>query len=202
MVVFEQGAPNKKLYRKFTIKTVKGQDDFASMEEVLDRRFGRWEIANDEAQKPGTERDASFGFLPDLLIVDGGKGQLSRAIKVLEKYQLSDQIPVVGLAKGHEEIFLPNRPDPVLLPRRSEALYLVQRIRDEAHRFALKHHQTKRRKTLSSKLDHIAGIGPSRRKALIRVFGDVDQIRQAKVEDLMEVPGISRGLAERVKAEL
>jgi excinuclease ABC subunit C len=202
MVVFEQGAPNKKLYRKFTIKTVKGQDDFASMEEVLNRRFARWKVADEEAKKPGGKRDVSFGFLPDLLIVDGGKGQLGRAVKVIEEHQLSNEIPVVGLAKGHEEIFLPDRPDPVLLPRRSEALYLVQRIRDEAHRFALKHHQTKRRQSLSSKLDHIAGIGPSRRKALIRVFGDVERIRQAKVEDIMQVPGISRGLAERVKAEL
>lgn len=203
MVVFEQGAPNKRLYRKFTIKTVKGQDDFASMEEVLDRRFRRWKIADEEAQKPGGKRDPSFGFLPDLLIVDGGKGQLSRAMNVLEEYHLAGELPVVGLAKGREELFQPDKPDPVLLPRRSEALYLVQRIRDEAHRFALKHHQNQRRRSgLSSKLDHIAGIGPARRKALIQVFGDVNQIRKAKVEELMQVPGISRGLAERVKAEL
>jgi len=203
MVVFEQGAPIKRLYRKFTIKNVKGQDDFASMEEVLNRRFRRWEIANEEAQKPGGKRDESFGFLPDLLIVDGGKGQLSRALQILEQYQLAVKIPVAGLAKGREELFQPGKPDPVLLPRRSEALYLVQRIRDEAHRFALKHHQTQRRRSgLASKLDHIAGIGPARRKALIRVFGDVDRIRGAKVEELMKIPGISRGLAERVKAEL
>jgi excinuclease ABC subunit C len=203
MVVFEQGTPNKRLYRKFTIKSVKGQDDFASMEEVLDRRFRRWKIADEEAHKPGGKRDASFGFLPDLLIVDGGKGQLSRAVKILEQYGLSNEISIAGLAKGNEELFLPDRPDPVILPRRSEALYLVQRIRDEAHRFALKHHQTQRRRSgLSSKLDHIAGIGPARRKALIRVFGDVERIRRAKVEELMQIPGISRGLAERVKAEL
>jgi excinuclease ABC subunit C len=203
MVVFEQGTPNKQLYRKFTVKTVKGQDDFASMEEVLDRRFRRWKIADEEARKPGGKRDASFGFLPDLLIVDGGKGQLGRAVKVLDQYDLSGEVPVVGLAKEHEELFLPDNPDPALLPRRSEALYLIQRIRDEAHRFALKHHQTQRRRSgLSSKLDHITGIGPARRKALIRVFGDVERIRRAKVEELMQVPGISRGLAERVKAEL
>jgi len=203
MVVFEQGTPNKHLYRKFTIKTVKGQDDFASMEEVLDRRFRRWKIADEEARKPGGKRDTSFGFLPDLLIVDGGKGQLGRASDVLDQYDLSGEVPVVGLAKEHEELYLPDNPDPVLLPRRSEALYLVQRIRDEAHRFALKHHQSQRRRSgLSSKLDHIAGIGPARRKALIRVFGDVERIRRAKVEELMQVPGISRGLAERVKAEL
>lgn len=203
MVVFEQGTPNKRLYRKFTIKSVKGQDDFASMEEVLERRFRRWKIADEEAQKPGGKLEAAFGFLPDLLIVDGGKGQLGRALKVLDQYGLSNEVPVVGLAKGHEELFLPQNPNPVLLPRRSEALYLVQRIRDEAHRFALKHHHVQRRRSgLSSKLDHIAGIGPARRKALIRVFGDVDRIRGAKVEELMQVPGISRGLAERVKAEL
>jgi len=138
-----------------------------------------------------------------LLIVDGGKGQLSRALQVLEQYHLADKIPVAGLAKGREELFQPGKPDPVLLPRRSEALYLVQRIRDEAHRFALRHHKTQRRRSgLSSRLDHIAGIGPARRKALIRVFGNVDRIRGAKVEELMQVPGISRGLAERVKAEL
>jgi excinuclease ABC subunit C len=182
MVVFEQGAPSKKLYRKFTIKNVQGQDDFASMEEILGRRFRRWQIANEEAGKPGGKLDKSFGLLPDLLIVDGGKGQLSRACKILEEHNLKERVPVVGLAKGHEELYLPDRADPVILPRRSQGLYLVQRIRDEAHRFALRQHRTQRRRGgLASKLDSINGVGPARRKALIKTFGDLEGIRQASL---------------------
>jgi excinuclease ABC subunit C len=203
MVVFEQGAPNRSLYRKFNIKTVAGQDDFASMEEVLSRRFRRWQISADEAAKPGGRPDHAFGRLPDLLIVDGGKGQLGRAIAVIETFGLSDMVPLVGLAKGHEEIFLPGQPDPVILPRRSDGLHLVERIRDEAHRFALAQHRTRRtRETLVSRLDSIPGIGPSRRRALLKAFGDVDGIRRAGVEELSAIPGITRELAERVKSEL
>jgi excinuclease ABC subunit C len=203
MVVFEQGAPAKRNYRKFTIKTVTGQDDFASMEEVLDRRFRRFALAAEEAAKPGGKLDPAWGLLPDLLIVDGGKGQLGRAVMVLEKHSLQGKVPVAGLAKGHEELYLPGRVDPIILARRSEGLYLVQRIRDEAHRFALGQHRSVRtRKGLASQLDAIAGIGPARRKALVRKFGDVGAIRAAGVEELSSVPGISRELAERVKAEL
>jgi excinuclease ABC subunit C len=203
MVVFIQGAPAKSMYRKFTIKTVDGQDDFASMEEVLKRRFRRWQTANEHAQEVGVKLDQAFGLLPDLLIVDGGKGQLSRAANVLGEYDLRDKVPIVGLAKSHEELYTMERPDPLILARRSEGLYLVQRIRDEAHRFAVKQHRTQRRRqSLASRLDSISGIGPSRRKALIKVFGDLDGVRQAKVKDLMAVPGVSRDLAERIKAEL
>lgn len=203
MVVFEQGAPSRRLYRRFTIKTVEGADDFASMEEVLGRRFRRWQAATEEAAKPGGKLDPAFGLLPDLLIVDGGKGQLARAVQVLEGYGLAGKVPVVGLAKEHDEIFLPGRPDPVVLPRRSDGLHLVQRVRDEAHRFALEQHRSQRsRQSLASQLDAILGIGPARRKALLKAFGDVGTIRQARVEDLMRIPGISRELAERVKAEL
>jgi excinuclease ABC subunit C len=203
MVVFEQGAPSKRLYRKFSIKTVSGQDDFASMQEVLSRRFRRWKVSNEQAETPGGKPDPAFGFLPDLLIVDGGKGQLGKAFQVLEDHGLEGRVPVVGLAKGHEEVYRVGKRDPVILPRRSEGLYLIQRIRDEAHRFALKQHRSQRRRIgLASNLDKIAGIGPQRRKALIRVFGDLEGIRKAKVEDLMAIPGINRGLAERVKAEL
>jgi excinuclease ABC subunit C len=203
MVVFEQGAPNKNYYRKFTIKTVDGQDDFASMEEVLSRRFGRWEVASEEARKPGGKLDPAFGLLPDLLIVDGGKGQLSRAVNVIEEHGLKKKIPVVGLAKKHEELYLPDRTNPVILPRQSQALFLIQRIRDEAHRFALRHHRTQRQKKgVASILDTISGIGPAKRKALLKTFGDIENIRNAKVEDLASVPGINRSLAERVKAEL
>jgi excinuclease ABC subunit C len=203
MVVFEQGAASRSLYRKFSIKSVEGQDDFASMEEVLRRRFRRWQEAENEARRPGVELDRSFGFLPDLLIVDGGKGQLGRAAEVLKAFGLFDRMTVAGLAKSHEEIYLPGLPDPVILPRRSEALYLVQRVRDEAHRFAIQHNRTQRRKSgLASRLDDIPGIGPARRKALIRAFGDVERIRGAAVEDLMGIKGVSRELAERLKAEL
>jgi excinuclease ABC subunit C len=203
MVVFEQGAPSKRLYRRFTIKSVQGQDDFASMEEVLRRRFHRWLVAREEAEKPGGKLDPAFGLLPDLLIVDGGKGQLGRAVQVLEAAGLSDRVPVAGLAKGHEEIYLPGRASPILLKRGSEGLHLIQRLRDEAHRTALSQHQTQRRKTgLASQLETIPGIGPSRRKALLKAFGDLESIRRAPIEKLAEIPGISRQLAERVKSDI
>lgn len=203
MVVFEHGAPSKTLYRKYTIRSVEGQDDFASMEELLNRRFRRWKLSLEEAEKPGGKLDRAFGMLPDLIVVDGGKGQLGRAVAILDGYQLSGKISVVGLAKRHEELYLPSRSDPLILPRRSQGLFLVQRIRDEAHRFALQHHRTQRtRSGLSSQLDGIAGIGPARRKALIQAFGDVDQLRKAEVDEIQAVRGISRELARRVKAEI
>jgi excinuclease ABC subunit C len=203
MVVFEQGTPSKNLYRKFTIKTVRGQDDFASMEEVLERRFRRWKIANEEAKKPGKKVDRAFGILPDVLIVDGGKGQLNRALGVLEEYGLSTKLLVVGLAKRNEELFLPGDPDPIVLPADSQARYLIQRIRDEAHRFALKHHRTRRRKIgKASILDEIPGIGPARRKALLNTFGDLNGIREAELDEMEAIPGITRSLAQKVKAGL
>jgi excinuclease ABC subunit C len=203
MVVFEQGSPSKKLYRKFTIKSVHGQDDFASMEEVLERRFQRWTLAGEEAHKPGGKLDPAFGRLPDLLIVDGGKGQLGRAMQVLERHGLTGQVRLAGLAKGHEELYVPGRSDSLVLERRSEGLYLIQRIRDEAHRFALGQHRAQRTKAgIASQLDAIPGIGPQRRKALLQTFGDLDRIRRAGLDDLMGVQGISRDLAERIKAEL
>jgi excinuclease ABC subunit C len=203
MVVFEQGVPNKRLYRRFTIRDVQGQDDFASMEEVLQRRFRRWRIANEQVEKPGGKLDKAFGILPDLLIVDGGKGQLGRAARVLADYSLRDEVPIIGLAKRFEEVHALDRSKPLILPRRSEGLYLLQRIRDEAHRFALRQHKSqRRRKGIASQLDQIQGIGPVRRKALLEAFGDVDGIREAEAKELAAVPGISEGLAERVKAEL
>lgn len=203
MVVFEQGSPNRRLYRKFTIKTVQGQDDFASMEEVLGRRLRRWQTSREELDKPGGKLDPAFGMLPELLIVDGGKGQLGRALKVVESFGSPGGMSVVGLAKNHEEVFLPDQADPVILSRNSDGLYLLQRIRDEAHRFALRQHHAQRRKTgLASQLDSIPGIGPARRKALIREFGSLDGIRQAPIEDLMNIRGITRSLAERIKAGL
>ncbi|MBN2256804.1 MAG: excinuclease ABC subunit UvrC [Anaerolineaceae bacterium] len=199
MVVFEQGVPNKKHYRHFDIKTVDGPDDFASMEEVLNRRFRRWRSAH-ELNAPGKKADPSFSMLPDLVIVDGGKGQLSRAVKVLEQYELGDKIPLAGLAKQNEEVFLPGRSHSVMLPRHSPSLYLVQRIRDEAHRFAIRAHRNKRSKLgLVSRLDSIPGIGPSRRKALIKRFGSLEGIRSASIDELSSLPGITKELAGRIK---
>jgi excinuclease ABC subunit C len=198
MVVFEQGVPNKKLYRRFNIKTVSGPDDFASMEEVLARRFKRW-LAIRERQSVGEKVDESFAILPDLLVVDGGKGQLSRAVKVASQYNNLEGTDIVGLAKEHELIFMPDRDLPVELPRSSQGLYLMQRIRDEAHRFAITAHRKMRAKErLVSRLDQIPGIGPARKKALLKKFGSLDGVRKASAEELAQVSGINADLAERL----
>jgi excinuclease ABC subunit C len=202
MVVFTQGVPDKKLYRKFNIESVVGApDDFASMEEMLTRRFRRWKGSQETEAGPGSKPDASFSFLPDLIIIDGGKGQLGRAVQVLEKYELMNKIPVVGLAKQREEIFFPHKSEPLLLPRHSQGLYLVQRIRDEAHRYGITAHRKKREKLgMASQLDTIPGIGPSRRKALLKHFGSVDKIRDASIEDLKAV--VPENAAHAIKAHL
>ncbi len=142
-------------------------------------------------------------MLPDLIIIDGGKGQLGRAVKVLEQAGLAEAVPVVGLAKQEEEIFFPHRSNALMLPRHSQALYLVQRIRDEAHRFGITAHRKKRTKLgLASQLDSIPGIGPTRRKALLKHFGSMDKIREASVEELAAVPGMNTVSAASVKAHL
>ncbi len=204
MVVFTQGVPDKKLYRRFNIEGAAGApDDFASMEQVLTRRFKRWQAAQEAETAPGAKPDESFAFLPDLLIVDGGKGQLSRAVDVLQKFELFGKVPVVGLAKEHEELFFPDKPDSLLLPRHSQGLYLVQRIRDEAHRFAITAHRNQRAKQgMASALDSLPGIGPVKRKALLKHFGSVDKIREATVAELAAVPGINEALAQSIKAHL
>jgi excinuclease ABC subunit C len=203
MVVFEQGVPSKSLYRRFNIRSVKGPDDFASMEEVLNRRFNRWESAREAAGTPGKKPDKAFAILPDLLIVDGGKGQLSRAVEVLQRFDLLDKVPIAGLAKQNEELFVPGRSSSIMLPRHSQGLYLVQRVRDEAHRFAITSHRNRRtRMGLASRLDAIPGIGPVRRKALLNHFGTIQNIEQASLEDLQAVPGITSQLAEAIKAYL
>ena len=203
MVVFEQGVPSKKYYRHFNIQSVRGPDDFASMEEVLSRRFRRWKAAQDTAENPGAKVDPSFALLPDLLIVDGGKGQLSRAVDVLERFELTERVPVVGLAKQQEEIFFPNKSESLLLPRHSQALYLVQRIRDEAHRFAITAHRKRRSKIgMASRLDAVPGIGPARRKALLSAFGSIDRIQQASLDQLISVPGITPEIAQALKSTL
>ena len=203
MVVFSQGVPDKKLYRRFNIETVCGPDDFASMEEVLTRRFRRWQASQNKELEPGGKEDLSFSILPDVLMVDGGKGQLSRAVQVLDQYGLTGRFTVVGLAKQEEELFFPDRSKPLILPRQSQGLYLIQRIRDEAHRFAITAHRKKRtRLGLASALDSIPGIGPARRKALLKQFGSVDMIKAASPEELTVVPGITRSLAESIQAHL
>ncbi len=202
MVVFEQGVPSKNLYRKFNIESVaNAPDDFASMEEMLTRRFRRWQSSRELSDQPGPKPDASFSFLPDLVVVDGGKGQLSRAVSVLEKFDLFGKVPVVGLAKQQEEIFFPNKPDSLLLPRHSQALYLLQRIRDEAHRFGITAHRKKRTKLgLASQLDSVPGIGPARRKILLKHFGSMDKIREASLEELKTV--LPENAAQAVKEHL
>jgi excinuclease ABC subunit C len=203
MVVFEQGAPKKAHYRRFNIRTVQGPDDFASMEEVLRRRFGRWKLGQDPESMVSQKPDPSFQRLPDLLIVDGGKGQLGRAVKVLDAYGLRDKIPVAGLAKQEEELFVPDQPTSILLPRSSQGLFLIQRVRDEAHRFAITAHRARRDKQgVASKLDSIPGIGPNRRRALLAHFGSVDEIRNASLEDLQKTPGITLKLAQAIKEHL
>jgi excinuclease ABC subunit C len=203
MVVFEQGVPSKKYYRRFNIRSVTGPDDFASMEEVLQRRFNRWQAAQELLKEPGKKVDQSFSLLPDLLIVDGGKGQLSRAVAVLEKYNLSDRVPVAGLAKQNEELFIPAQSDPIVLPKRSQGLFLLQRVRDEAHRFAITSHRKQRAKTgLASRLDTVVGIGPAKRKALLGKFGSIQNIQDASIDDLASIPGISEDLAHSIKNQL
>jgi len=202
MVVFEQGVPAKSLYRKFNIESVVGApDDFASMEEMLTRRFRRWKGSQETESAPGSKPDASFSILPDLIIIDGGKGQLGRAVNVLEKFDLVGKIPIIGLAKQQEEIFFPNKSESLMLPRHSQGLYLVQRIRDEAHRYGITAHRKKRSKLgLASQLDSIPGIGPTRRKALLLHFGSIDKIREASIDELKEVvPG---NAAQAIKAHL
>ncbi len=202
MVVFTQGVPDKKLYRKFNIESVVGApDDFASLEEMLTRRFRRWRGAQQTEAEPGSKPDASFSFLPDLVIIDGGKGQLGRAVSVLEKFELQNKVPIVGLAKQREEIFFPHKSESLMLPRHSQALYLVQRIRDEAHRYGITAHRKKRQKLgMASQLDAIPGIGPTRRKALLKHFGSVDKIREASIEELRVV--VPEDVANSIKAHL
>lgn len=205
MIVFEQGVPARRLYRKFNIDStsIGSPDDFASMEEMLTRRFRRWKGSQETESGPGSKPDMSFSFLPDLIIIDGGKGQLGRVVKVLEQFELFEKVPVVGLAKQEEEIFFPHNTQPLLLPRHSQGLYLVQRIRDEAHRYGITAHRARRSKQgLASQLDSIPGIGPARRKALLKHFGSMDKIREASIEELATVKGMSSTAAESIKAHL
>ena len=208
-VVFVQGVPRKSEYRRFNIQTVahEGSDDYQSMREALTRRFRRYHDAQEQptVSAPGKKDQVeTWRLLPDLLIVDGGKGQLNVAVEVLQAAGLFGRVPVCGLAKQFEEIYLPGREKPVILPRRSEGMFLVQRVRDEAHRFAITSHRARRRRTgLASQLENVPGIGPARRKALLKAFDkDIEAIRAASVEQLAAVPGITRDIAENIKAAL
>ena len=204
MVVFEDGKPKTAHYRRFKVKTVDGVDDFESMREVLRRRFKRLASAR-AAEKRGEGQEAgvdSFGVIPDLVLIDGGKGQLSAALEVFLELGLDD-VPLASLAKENEELFVPHTPEPIILPRTSQALYLVQRIRDEAHRFAITYHRNLRSKSsLRSPIDNVTGIGPKRKRMLMRRFGTLKGIKEAAVDDIASVPGMTRSLAVRLKQTL
>ncbi len=196
MVVFEEGRPRTGEYRRFRIKDVQGANDFASHQEVLRRRFKRARTGEE-----GSEEELRWQ-LPDLVVIDGGKGQLSAAKEVLDDLGYHD-LAVVGLAKEREEIFLPEREEPVLLPTTSPALYLMQRLRDEAHRFAITYHRSLRaRAATRSAFDDLPGVGPKRRAALLRVFGSARRVREAPLEQVAAVPGIGPVLAAKIKAGL
>jgi excinuclease ABC subunit C len=198
MVVFEDGLPKRQDYRKFKIAGVAGQDDFASMREMLRRRFTR---LLEEQERPPEERRRRFSYPPALIVVDGGRGPLTQASEVLAELGLS--IPHIGLAKRLEEVYFPDRPDPLVIPRGSEALFVLQHIRDEAHRTAVAYHRTLREKrALHSPLDDIPGVGPSRKKALLKRFGSLTKLRAATAEELAETPGVGPGLASTIYEQL
>ncbi|QYJ04962.1 excinuclease ABC subunit UvrC [Nocardioides panacisoli] len=214
MVVFEDGLARKGEYRRFIIKSVGGEtgaNDVASMHEVITRRFRRLldEQASSEAREgedgpmlvdPDTGRPRKFAYAPSLVVVDGGPPQVAAAQRALDELGIDD-IPVCGLAKRLEEVWVPGEEDPVILPRTSEGLYLLQRIRDEAHRFAITHHRNRRTKSMvESTLDDVPGLGEVRRKTLLRHFGSLRKLRAARVEEIAEVPGIGPRTAAAIKA--
>ena len=243
MVVFVNGRPEPREYRRFRIRSGDTPDDFRMMAEVLRRRFGRASrlrfrtgalslaavgaqeapegdgepdepvdlepgsgpveenADGDRDRRDGSRRDIGWA-LPDLVIVDGGKGQLSAAMGVMEELGLTE-VPLAGLAKRFEELYVPGRPAPIVLPPKSQGLYLVQRIRDEAHRFAITYHRTVRgKRALASVFDEVPGIGPARKKALLRRFGSVRRIREASLDEVAATPGVGKAAAERLKKHL
>jgi len=207
MVVFEGGATKKSDYRKFKIRGDdkengdRAVDDFAAINEVLTRRLGRY-VQQADISPHDSDRDASFAALPDLIVIDGGKGQLSAGLRALEPL-LERGVAVVGLAKRIEEIFLPGRKDPILLERGSDSLRLLQRVRDEAHRFAITFHRSRRDKAMTaSVLDGVRGVGPARKRALLRHFGSPDRLLSASREELEAVPGVPGKLAREIHRQL
>jgi excinuclease ABC subunit C len=227
MVVFLNGRPEPREYRRFRIRSGETPDDFRMMAEVLRRRFSRAARLREETgalslaavgadevpesiDDASEERDAGdprprrtdTWAIPDLVIVDGGKGQLSAALGAMTELGMTD-VPLAGLAKRFEELYVPGRSEPIVLPRRSQALYLVQRIRDEAHRFAITYHRTVRgKRALASVFDEVPGIGPARKKALLRRFGSVRRIKEASLDEVAATPGVGRAAAERLKSHL
>ncbi|MEM9037919.1 MAG: excinuclease ABC subunit UvrC [Actinomycetota bacterium] len=199
MVVLEDGLPAKNEYRRFKLKGVDQNDDFAAMEEVLTRRLTAY--LNDR-DKPVSER-GKFSYPPQLLVVDGGKGQLSVAVRVVEELGLADDIPVAALAKQFEEVFLPGRAESVRIPRQSEALYLLQRIRDESHRFAIEYHRRLREKRMTkSVLDDVPGLGPTRKKRLLKELGGITKVKAASLADLQELSWLPDAVAEALYEQL
>jgi excinuclease ABC subunit C len=194
MVVFERGKPKPTHYRRFKIKTVSGANDYAMLQEMLQRRFKH--ILKGETSTPDT-----WSVLPDLVLIDGGKGQLNAALSAM--HEIGSPVPVASLAKENEEIFIPGQKGPVILPRSSSGLQLLQRLRDEAHRFAISYYtRVHRRETFTSALDGIPGIGPKRKRALLRQFGSLQKIREASVDELVAATGMKRGQAEKIKEYL
>ena len=194
MVVLEDGKPTSSEYRRFKIRSVKGQNDFAMMQEVITRRFRR-ALANDE----------KFKKLPDLILIDGGKGQLSAAQTAMKPFATSrlPDIPLIALAKRIEEIFVPGKPEPIVLRADNPTLHMIQRLRDEAHRFAVTYHRQLRQKSLSvSVLDEIPNLGPKRKQALLQHFGSIEAIRAASLDGLLSVKGIPRSVAENIRKHL
>jgi excinuclease ABC subunit C len=200
MVVMEDGLPKKSEYRRFKVRSVGGNDDFAAMEEVLTRRLTAY---IDDRALPVGERSGRFSYPPQLLLVDGGKGQLNVAVRVLEDLGLDDEIPVASLAKRFEEVYVPGQADPVRVPRGSEALYMLQRIRDEAHRFAITYHRQLRGKRMTrSVLDDVKGLGPTRRKRLTKELGGVAGVKQASLDDLRALSWLPDEVALAVYVKL
>jgi excinuclease ABC subunit C len=209
MVVFEDGLARKSEYRRFVVRGVDGQNDVASMHEVITRRFRRMLDERAEAGEfgdmvidPDTGRPRKFAYVPGLVVVDGGPPQVAAAQRALDELGIDD-VPVCGLAKRLEEVWLPGQEDPVILPRTSEGLYLLQRVRDEAHRFAITHHRSRRSKSMvESLLDDVPGLGEVRRKSLLKRFGSLKRLRAATVEEIAEVPGIGARTAEAIVTAL
>jgi excinuclease ABC subunit C len=196
MVVFTDGKPDTAKYRRFRIKTVEGADDYSMLREVLTRRFKRFN------ENKENNDESNWAEPPDLVLIDGGKGQLNAVLPVMKELR-AETIPIAGIAKQHEEIFLPHKSIPVILPPDSSGLKMLQRLRDEAHRFAITYHKSIRnRQAVQSSLDKVPGIGPKKRRALIKEFGSIRGVRAASVEDLSSVPGITPKLARQIKDAL
>ena len=219
MVVFEDGRPKSSHYRRFQIKDVQGVDDYSMMQEMLRRRFKRLSeqvrASGSNGQSAETEngtnetvgsakaKNEAWGIIPDLVIIDGGKGHLSAVLQVFLELGLMDTVPLSSLAKENEELYVPHDPDPILLPRGSQGLFLVQRVRDEAHRFAITYHRQRRSKSaVKSAMDSVPGIGPKRKRMLLRRFGSLAGVREASLEELASVPGMTVRLAQKMKEHL